>query len=263
MRQYGDLDLIVHDRDIQHINEAMVLLGYSSRVPRKAIEAAKRPGEYAFRNPDTQLLIEFHSERTLRYHPKRLQIERLFARRANIAVDGRDVPVLSVEDELILISIHGAKHFWERLMWIADVAALASPNISVRWDRATEAAREMGAERILGLALLLAKNVLGAVFPESVNATIHSDAGVARLAKQITDRLAGNSMQRMGVFERAVFRLRMRGGFLKGAVYLLRLILSPTEEDWLPDVNGVRPPLLGTLRRPFRLARKHSRRPNP
>ena len=39
-------------------------------------------------------------------------------------MDGRDVPALSLEDELVLICVHGAKHFWERLMWTADIAAM-------------------------------------------------------------------------------------------------------------------------------------------
>jgi len=45
-----------------------------------------------------------------------------------------DVSALSVEDELVLICIHGAKHFWERLMWIADVAALISAQTAINWS---------------------------------------------------------------------------------------------------------------------------------
>jgi len=66
--------------------------------------------------------VEFHTERTFRYHPRPLQMEKLFERSAYVVIDGREVPVLSLEDELVLICVHGAKHFWERLMWIADVA---------------------------------------------------------------------------------------------------------------------------------------------
>jgi len=39
-----------------------------------------------------------------------------------------------MEDELVLICIHGAKHFWERLMWIADVAALISRQTAINWS---------------------------------------------------------------------------------------------------------------------------------
>ena len=40
-----------------------------------------------------------------------------------------------------------------------------------------------------------------------------------------------------GLFERAAFRLRMRGNFLAAPAYLLRLIFSPKEEDWQADAR--------------------------
>src|SRR5882757_1608922 len=126
MRQYGDLDLVVSEADIWVATQAMLDLAYEPRVPLSAIDAKKTVGEYAFLKPGTDLLVEFHTERTLRYHPRPLQIEKLFERSAYVVIDGRDVPALSLEDELVLICVHGAKHFWERLMWIADVAALIS-----------------------------------------------------------------------------------------------------------------------------------------
>src|SRR3981081_1775201 len=98
------------------------------------------PGEYAFRKSDTQLLVEFHTEQTFRYHPRRLQLQKLFERSEFVAIDGRDVPALSLEDELVLICVHGAKHFWERLMWIADVAALVSRQTGIDWQRVAESA---------------------------------------------------------------------------------------------------------------------------
>jgi hypothetical protein len=261
MRQYGDLDLIVREKDIRRATQAMLDLGYEPRVPLTAIDAKKIPGEYAFRKPGTHLLVEFHTERTFRYHPRPLQIEKLFERRASVAIDGRDVPVLSLEDELVLICVHGAKHFWEHLMWIADVAALISRQ-APDWDRATAVAREVGAERILRLGLRIACDELGAELPEQVEADVRSDRAVTNLAAQIESRLASREPRALGIMQRAAFRIRMRGGFLPGAAYLLRLSLSPTEEDWTPGKEGNRPAFLGAISRLLRLARKHSRRSN-
>jgi hypothetical protein len=53
--------------------------------------------------------------------------------------------------------------------------------------------------------------------------------------------------------------MRMRGGFLAGPAYLIRLSLSPTEEDWQESGRLSQNRLLDVLRRPFRLARKHGR----
>jgi putative nucleotidyltransferase-like protein len=260
MRQYSDLDLVIREKDIRRATQAMLDLTYEPRVPLTAIDVKKIPGEYAFRKPSTQLLLEFHTERTFRYHPRPLQIEKLFERRAFVSIDSRDVPALSPEDELVLICVHGAKHFWERLMWIADVAALISAKQPPDWDRAMAAAREVGAERILRLGLRLASDVLGAKLPVQVDANVRSDRVVSKLAAQIESRLGSGDPCSIGILQRAAFRVRMRDGLLAGAAYLLRLSLSPTEEDWTPGNEGNRPVFLDAISRPLRLARKHRRR---
>ena len=262
MRQYSDLDLVIREKDIRRATQAMLDLGYQPRVPLCAIDATKIPGEYAFQKPGTQLLVEFHTERTFRYHPRPLRIEKVFERRASITIDDRDVPALSLEDELVLICVHGAKHFWERLMWIADVAALISSGQPPDWERAMAAAREVGAERILRLGLRLASDVLGAELPAQVEANVRSDHAVSKLAAQIESRLVFQEPRGIGILQRAAFRVRMRGGLLAGAAYLLRLSLSPTEEDWTPGKEGNRPALLDAINRPLRLAKKHRRRSN-
>src|SRR5207248_8088672 len=37
-----------------------------------------------------------------------------FARKVAVRLDAHEVPAPCVEDELVLICIHGAKHFWEK-----------------------------------------------------------------------------------------------------------------------------------------------------
>jgi hypothetical protein len=202
--------------------------------------------------------VELHTERTFRYHPRPLSVKNLFERRALVRFDGHDVPALSIEDELLLICIHGAKHFWERLMWIADVAALVSRQ-SIDWDRAMSAAREVQAERMLRVGLLLAANVTGARLPSKVLEELLRDAPAARIAEQVARRLPVADAEPFGLFGRALFRIRMRGGFPPGIAYLLRLSLSPTEEDWVPGAEEKRPRALDAISRPFRLARKYGR----
>ena len=259
IRQYSDLDLIVRDRDIRHSTEVMMGLEYEPHVPLKAIDAGKIPGEYVFTRVKEKLRVEFHTEHTFRYHPRPLPVEDLFKRQIRVSFDAHEVPALSAEDELILISIHGAKHFWERLIWIADVAALVSRKPEIDWERVTLAAREIGAERMLHVGLRLAADLLGAPLPEKIAAAVQSNKSAVRLAVQVLRWLpmAGEATPKL--FTRAAFRMRMRGGLLSAPAYLLRLSLSPTEEDWVEGAEGKRPWLFDALLRPFRLARKYGR----
>jgi hypothetical protein len=263
MRAYGDLDLLVRHRDIRRATESLMASGYGARVPITAIDAGKIPGQYLFHNPVSKLLVELHNDRTLRYFPRPLPLEEFFARQVRVSVDGHDIPALSAEDELVLICIHGAKHFWERLLWIADVAALITHQASLDWERATETAKEVGAERILHTGLRLAADLLNARLPEPIFAKVNSDRAAAGLVRRIARRLPGAGAAPPGLFERALFRMRMRGSWLAAPAYLWRLSFSPTEEDWEEGGEISQHGFLDALRRPFRLARKYGRGGNP
>ena len=259
MRSYGDLDLLVRQRDIRRATESLQAAGYEAAVPLSAIDAGKIPGQYFFSKTDTKLIVELHNDFTLRYFPRPLPIEEFFARQIRVCLDGHAAPALSVEDELVLICIHGAKHLWERLMWIADVAALVTRQSGIDWQGVTETAKEVGAERMLHTGLRLASDVLHARLPEAVLAAVQGDVGAGKLAACVRTWLAAAVNAPPTLFERVAFRLRMRGGLLAAPAYLLRLSLSPTEEDWQAGGEISRSRFLDTLRRPFRLARKYGR----
>src|SRR5713101_5238603 len=184
MRAYGDLDLLVRQRDIRRATELMTAAGFAPAVPLSAIDVGKIPGQYLFSKPDSKLIVELHNDLTLRYFPRKLPLEEFFARQIRVRLDAHEAPALSVEDELVLICIHGAKHFWERLMWIADVAALASRQTGIDWQRVADLARAVGARRMLHTGLRLALGLLQAPLPEKVQALVQADAVAARLAEQ-------------------------------------------------------------------------------
>src|ERR1700686_629361 len=232
MRAYGDLDLLVRQRDIRRATELLSAAGFSPAVPLSAIDAGRIPGQYLFSKPDSKLIVELHNDLTLRYFPRRLPIEEFFARQIRVRLDAREAPALSVEDELVLICIHGAKHFWERLMWIADVAALVSRQTGIDWQRVADSAKAVGAERMLHTGLRLASDLLRARLPDKVQAMVEADAVAARLAEQSGKWLSAAGYAPPGLFERAAFRLRMRGGLLSAPAYLLRLAPFPPRVDW-------------------------------
>jgi hypothetical protein len=237
-------------------------LGYEPRVPMTAIQAKKIPGEYAFRQSSTKLLVEFHTELTFRYHPQPLPVEKLFKRQVRVEIDAHDVPALSAEDELILISIHGAKHFWEQLSYIADVAAFVSRQ-DLDWALVRSSAEEVGGERMLNVGLRLAADVLGAPLPENVAAQVRSDRAAGSLVGQIMRWLPAAGSAPSGILARAMFRMRMRGGVFSAPAYLFRLSFSPTEEDWIEGARNKRHWFLDALGRPFRLARKYGKDGKP
>jgi hypothetical protein len=262
-RQYGDVDFLLRSADIARASEAMVAAGFHPRIPADAIRAQKTPGQYMFRRARTSPLIELHTECTLRYFPRPLSIGDFFQRIATVSIDGRSVPALATEDEFVLISVHGAKHFWERLMWIADVAAIVHGHPELDWRRVRESAASVGAGRMVRVALLLAERLLRVPIPAPMQREVEGDAACAKIVRKIESWLpyAGNDPPRL--LQRALFRFRMRGQLLAGARYLTRLSFSTTEEDWSSASAPAKGSLRESLRRPFRLAKKYRRNSNP
>jgi hypothetical protein len=257
VRNYVDLDLLLHHRDIHNATRLMLKMGFASDIPESAIRAGKIPGEYLFRRPGTKRIIELHTERTFRYYPRPMRIDELFARCEKRPLDGREVPALSVEDELVLNCVHGAKHFWEKLMWVSDIAWLLAAHPEIDWDQAQRAAVSIGAERMLRVGVQLQSMLLQTAIPSTLVAEIARDSAGAALCGEIRTWLPYAGTAPPSLFSRAMFRLKMGGGGLTGAAYLFRLALSPTQEDWEQGAEERTPRLLESLRRPLRLFRKY------
>jgi len=256
IRSYVDLDLLLRQRDLRNAMLRMLELGFESEVPESVVRAGKIAGEYVFRRPGTRCTIELHTESTLRYHPKPIPIDDLFARKRTLSLDAREVPALSLEDELLVNCIHAAKHLWERLIWVSDVAATVAHHPELDWEKLLRAAADVRATRMLLVAFQLGVLLLGLDVPSRIAAQIARDKAVASLCRSILAWLpsAGAAPP---LAQRAMFRLKMAGGGLAGAAYLARLSLSPTHEDWVTGAEERRSWWWDALHRPFRLFRKY------
>ena len=256
IRSYVDLDFLIRDREILSAVQHMRDLGFQCDLPESAVRAGKIPGEYLFRKPG-QRIVELHTERTFRYYPKGMPIEVLLSRSRDVLLENRKVRALSLEDEFVLNCVHGAKHFWERLMWIADVAALVENHPEMDWEKVKRSAAETGASRMLRVAVQLASSLLRSQIPQPVRLEIRNDRAVTDLVRSIQAWLPYAGATPPPLFERAMFRLKMAGGGLAGTGYLVRLTLSPTQEDWNQGGEDRGPWLWDAVRRPFRLFRKY------
>jgi len=112
MRNYADLDFLVRQEEILPASALMRKLQFQADVPEQAIYAGKIPGEYQFTRPGTELIVELHTEATLRYYPQPMRINDLFARQRRVLLDGKEIPALRLEDEFLFDCIHGTKDFW-------------------------------------------------------------------------------------------------------------------------------------------------------
>jgi len=262
MREFSDLDLLVPQAQIVAAEKAILNIGFSRAVPSLNAERGQIPGQYAYCKGAAlaaraleETLVELHTEYTLRYFPRRLDLAELCARRQLVCLAGRQVLTFCPEDTLLLLSVHGSKHFWERLGWIADIAALARSRGGLDWNSVIERARAWRIERMVLLGLGLAAELFDLHLPGYITDCLKRDSVAQCLVTGVGERFLASEQAELGLFSRFAFRVRMRGSLLAGVPYAMRLALKPTEKDRGRHTRLLEP--LYALRRPLRLARTY------
>src|SRR4029077_923403 len=166
-REYSDLDFIVQQKYIPEAVTVLKSAGYRTQFDPREAHARQdgiAPGQYAFLSHPQKILAEFHTERTLRYFPTPIDLQELTSRLMTVEIGGQRVRTFSLEDTLVMWCVHGAKHFWERLGWVLDIAKLVATR-EVDWMLVTQIAAKMESTRVLLLGLYLAHDLFDAPVP--------------------------------------------------------------------------------------------------
>jgi Uncharacterised nucleotidyltransferase len=266
LRQFIDLDIMVHRHDVPKTKELLASLNYRPQYRLTRAQEAALLGSrctYVFTREDGKSTVEVHWG-IVEHFSFPLDLERLWGRLEQIKLGGEVVLTLSPEDTLLVLCVHGFKHLWERLGWICDVAELIRVcQDTMKWEQLMVEAEALGCERMVLLGLVLANNLLGADVPDEVFRRVNADPTVKALAKQICEQLFRDANSLEGLFEGAYFRplhLKMRERLPEKIRYFVRAVAIPTEEDWkLLPLPGFLFPLYHVLR-PIRLAGKYGPR---
>jgi hypothetical protein len=192
LREFHDLDILVHRHDVPKAKEVLASIGYQARYRLTSTQEAaflRSQHEHPFVRHDGKSVVELHwgiAER----HFFPLDTERLWERLDRIPLGDDTVLNLSSEDMLLILCVHGATHAWERLEWICDVAELIRVRQEdIGWEQLMAQANVLGGERMLLLGLFLAREFLGATLPEKVSQRVRADPKVKALAEQIREQL--------------------------------------------------------------------------
>lgn len=262
LRQFDDLDFAAEQKSMPQIYDAMAALGYQARVSREAFAVERGrgiPGEYVFVHAENGALVEFHTERTLRHFPHAPRVGDMLRRTSALIVESRIVPAFSPADDLLMLSVHGAKDFWARLIWVADIAAIAAKLSGADWELLRTETKRCGATRMVNVALRLAHSILSAPMNAWVSEDALRDGAASRVAQQVSDYLLGISEAPQGIIWRSRYRISMGESALKGLRYWMRLSTAPAEEDWAAAQSVAESSSAHTVLRPLRLWRKFAR----
>ncbi|WP_353063290.1 nucleotidyltransferase family protein [Tunturibacter psychrotolerans] len=232
-RPAGDLDLLIHYRDLVRATTVVLERGYELETPVNADGTPAQLGYYEYhfeRKTDGRVLeLRWRLELTVPRFKRDLGMDWVWPRRRTTMLAGAEVPGMSPEITLLMLCMHGSKHMWSRLIWICDVAQLLTSFPGLDWKEVTSDAQEAGLCRTLALGILLAYRVAAAPVPQTILRRCEGDTTARFLAQHIQENLfdaPGSTPPGPIPYSIQLLDFRDRVGF-----FLSTSLLRPNERD--------------------------------
>ncbi len=188
LRVCDDLDFLVEKRCVEQAGVLLDQFGYSRVSPvapqlRPAL--LRNASEERFQHQDSGLLLELQWSPAPRVFAVEYDVEPMWQRLTSIPFAVKSVPAPMPEDLLMLLSIHGWKHNWSRLLWVGDIAQLLRAH-DLDWERLHTDCRSQRNVRLLSLALRMVHRVFGLAVPKLF---AFDDVALDALATELVDRM--------------------------------------------------------------------------
>jgi hypothetical protein len=232
LRESADIDLFVHEADLERAVEALTAHDYSLSAPGPDVRDYRRYAyHYSLRRARSGRLVELHW-RFVRDHAILRPDDRWpWGRLQPLHTPALAMLSFRPEDYLLLLCAHGAKHWWKQLSHLCDVAEFVRTQ-SVDWAEVEGSARRQGARVMLHLGLLLAADLLQAPVPARVLAAAGADAAARSLAAAVAASLwaHGYLSERFVGHAAVTANLRLRERPRDKALWLFRQV-------WFAEAN--------------------------
>ena len=245
LRGFGDLDIVVCERDALRARRLLLDRGYApERVETGDLNQFVRENhEMLFYRAGGKARLDLHWRYTSRTGCLKGDPERFQQHLEKISIAGEAVESLRLETYLLVLSMHAAKHQWVQLKLICDIAEiLAVPDLD--WLYVVREAGDLGLKRVLRTGLLLVQSLLGAAVPPQLAEGLETDRHARVLAARACTRLFEEPGERWGLTGGISSQLENRERFRDRTKIFLRYFLNklkPTERDrwFLPMPEGL------------------------
>lgn len=189
LREFGDLDILILERDLPRAQDLIRRHGYEFRF---SVEDTDKLAEYVRNNLDCELVfynsdgtrLEMHWRFARRLACVQHDPERFLQRSETIRLAGAQVPSLPLEVYFLILSLHATKHKWQQLKLICDIAEILG-RADLDWKYVLREADDLGLKRMLAVGTLLAEDPLEVVVPAELAHGLKIDRMARELAGQV------------------------------------------------------------------------------
>jgi hypothetical protein len=225
LRCFSDLDLLVEPADHHRAAEVLIAAGYHRfrQIPDRARQAAGECEE-EFAGPDARHVVDLHWAVAQPYFSVGPLPAGWKARLRHLTLAGEQLATFGEADDLLVLALHGGKHRWERMAWLADFAAAIDAG-GFDWEAVLLAADEMRIRYHFLLAVTLAHFAFAADVPEKILSIAERAGTPWRQATEVIRSYASGDP--VSLLSRWSYSLRMREAWSDRAHAALRFLTRP------------------------------------
>jgi hypothetical protein len=231
LREFGDLDILVREREYQSAQHLLIGQGYQLT---KQFDC-----ESTLVHDSGTFAVDLHKGMTAREFPCPLSFEYLSVRLQRITVAGAEIPTLSPEDTLIMLAIQITKDAGSRYLQLAkicDIAELLRAYPRLDLVHAVKQAKRLGGERMLLFSLRLTNDLLGLAVPQAVECDRLFRSSIDEFVEHAVQQLFQRSTETSGDELRTqqfqwLMRERFRDKLLPYYFLYVRDVIVPCELD--------------------------------
>jgi hypothetical protein len=209
LRECGDIDMLVRQDDFPRVKEMLISNGFDCLWDEVASERKRQLFACEFRRDGIEL--DVHWDLAPVWHNYKVDFNHLWADGHPIQVNCQFARKMRPEDAIVILCMHGTRHWWERLRWICDIAELVNSGSITDWQRMEATATDARCLRSVWLGLWLASDLLGAELSPEIQRKLDGRPVLNRLAAQVRVWLANteNAGDERKLPDRFLFRMRL------------------------------------------------------
>lgn len=260
LRQFGDLDILIRKKDRSNMMALFIQEHYLPEIDLKA-ETQETffdcVNVIGLHNTSTGVRVEIHWELLSRNYAIDWDEESLWNKKENIQINHKEIPVLPLEQLLLYLCAHGAKHLFERLEWVCDIDRSIRANPDINWKHLLNEADKLGIKRMLYLGLALSQQFFRLELPETVQKEIVQDQEIPKLIAKVIDINFSKTSQEGKSYSSFGLLWSMRENLSDQLRFAWRGLFAPKFDDFLFIQLPKHLAFLYPLVRPFRLITKY------
>ena len=202
LRQWGDLDIIVHKENIIKVKELLNINGYEPSSHPANLQLNKlleSDHAYYFVRKDGTVKIDVHWRLTNDDDEINFPMKRIWNYHTQQVLFGVEVATMDPEDLILSTCIHhGVRNGWDELRYVADFAILIDAYQQLNWMKIIAYADNIRIKRALVVGICLANLIFKVTIPSQFDKEIIRDKNVKILQISIYNKLFINhNLRRM------------------------------------------------------------------